>query len=111
MSVLPKGFESLAPFVAEWALQTSAARAARRGNSTAEERQTFYAAMAPLLAAALDRLDAKPFAAHDSSEHNLLNLCMAMAHVAPAVEALGVDEPKHTPHRNAMVITRTPADA
>jgi selenocysteine lyase/cysteine desulfurase len=111
MSALPSGFESLEPFVAGWALDGSAARAARRGNSTAEERQAFYAAMAPQLPAALDLLDAKSFAEYEAAERNLMNLCMAMAHVAPAVEALGEDEPKHTPHRNEMIITRTPADA
>lgn len=110
MSALPKGFESLAPFVQSWALDGSAARAAQRGTSTTEERQVFYAAMAPQLPAALDLLDAKPFIEHDAAEHNLMNLCLAMAHVAPAVEALGEDEPKHTPHRNEMIITRTPAD-
>jgi hypothetical protein len=111
MSALPAGFESLAPFVDGWALDTSAARAERRGDSTPEERQAFYAAMAPQLPAALDLLDAKPFAEHDAAECNLMNLCLATAHVAMAVEALGEDEPKHAPYRNEMVITRTPADA
>jgi hypothetical protein len=110
MSALPTGFERLAPFVKGWALPTSAARAARRGESTPEERQAFYATIAPQLAAALDLLDAKPLAQHDEAERNLMTLCLAAAHVALAVEALGEDEARHTPHRNEMIITRTPAD-
>lgn len=111
MSGLPAGFASLESFVEGWALDSSVARAARRGASTPEERQAFYAAMAPQLPAALELLDAKPFAEHDAGERSLLKLCLAAAHVALAVEALGEDEAKHAPHRNDMIITRTPADA
>lgn len=110
MSKLPLGFEALNPFVGHWALDTSAARAARRGDSTVAEREAFYATIAPLLPAALDLLDAKPFARHDAAEHNLMNLCLMAAHVALAVEALGEDEAGHAVHRAAMPITRTPAD-
>lgn len=110
MSALPPGFDSLAPFVAGWALPTSEVRAARRGASSADERQAFYAVIAPQLDTALALLDAKSFAQHATEEHNLMNLCLAAAHVALAVEALGEDEPKHTPHRDQMIITRTPAD-
>jgi hypothetical protein len=111
MSALPAGFAALEPYLSGWALESSAARAARRGDSTPAERQAFYDAIVPLLPAALDLLDAKPFAAHDAAEQNLMNLCLAAAHVALAVEALGEDEAKHAVHRAAMAITRTPADA
>jgi hypothetical protein len=103
MNALPLAFAALEPFVASWALDTSAARAQRRNDSMPEERQAFYAVIAEQLPAALELLDAKPFARHDQRERNLLNLCLAAAHVALAVEALGEDEP--------LQITRTPADA
>lgn len=111
MSALPEGFEALEPFVDRWALDTSAARAERRGDSTPEERKAFYDTIAPLLPAALELLDASPFAGHDAAERNLMNLCLSAAHVGLAVEALGEDEPRHAMHRAAMAITRTPADA
>ena len=111
MSALPAGFEALEPFVAGWALDNSTARAHRRGASTAEERQAFYDAIALLLPSALELLDARPFTAHDAAERSLMNLCLAAAHVALAIEALGEDEAGHAVHRAAMAITRTPADA
>lgn len=110
MTALPEGFENLQPFVATWALPTSADRAARRGDSTAAERQALYDAVTPQLSAALELLDAKPLLQFGLCERNLLNLCLAAAHVALAVEALGSDEANHAPHRNQMIITRTPAD-
>lgn len=111
MSVLPAGFAALEPYVARFALPSSAERAAIRGETSAEERQAFYDAILPLLPAALDLLDAKSLAEHDAAERALMNLCLSAAHIALAVEALGEDEARHAVHRAAMPITRTPADA
>jgi hypothetical protein len=111
MSALPPAFAALEPFVTDWALTGSAARAARRNASTTAERESFYAAIAPLLSAALDLLDSRVLAAFDPCEQRLMDLCLMAAHVAPAIEALGPDEAAHAPHRAAMVITRTPAGA
>jgi hypothetical protein len=111
MSALPAAFAALEPFVADWTAAGSAARAARRNASTATEREVFYAAIVPLLPAALDLLDSRVLAALDPGEQRLMDLCLMAAHVAPAIEALGSDEAAHAPHRAAMVITRTPAGA
>ena len=46
MSMLPTGFEALDPFVADWAIEGAAARAARRTRSTPQERQGFFDAAA-----------------------------------------------------------------
>ncbi|QIG81040.1 hypothetical protein [Stakelama tenebrarum] len=110
MSALPQGFETLEPFVDQWAVAGSAERAARRDASTAEARETFYAAASPLLTSALDRLDGRPLAEHDASETRLMQLMLSLAHVALAVELQQDDEPKHQPLRREMRITRTPAD-
>ncbi|MFN4135090.1 MAG: hypothetical protein ACK4F2_00405 [Novosphingobium meiothermophilum] len=107
---LPEGFTDLAGFVDRWALTTTAQRAARRSRSTPEERRAFHDAMASRLDAALDRLDTRPLAGLDTGERNLMNLCLMLAHVALAVETQGDDEARHAPHRDAMVITRSPAD-
>jgi hypothetical protein len=110
-ALLPEDFAALEPFVAQWAVAGSAARSMARTYSTDAERQAFYAAGAPLLAEALTYLDATLLANHDATQQRLMNLCLALAHVAMAVEAHGPDEARHAPMREAMIITRTPADA
>ena len=111
MSQLPAEFAALEPFEAEWALNGSAARAAQRGASSPESRQAFYDAGAPLVAAALEHLDKVPLAEHSAQDRRLMDLCLSLAHVALAIEALGSDEAAHAHSRAAMVITRTPAGA
>lgn len=108
--LLPSGFAPLNPYVTQWAVHGSAARAARRGTSTPEERQAFYNAAKDLLAPALELLDAKPLAAFDAAENRLMDMMLSLAHVALAVEALGDDEPRHATMRQHMKITKTPAD-
>jgi hypothetical protein len=110
MTNLPQGFAELTPFVAQWALATTAERAAVRGTSTSEERAAFYKAASPLAGAALDHLDNKALAAFDRSETNLMNLMLAFAHVSIAIEIQQGDEARHSPYRNLMRITRAPAD-
>ena len=70
-TMLPESFTALEPFAVDWALTGSAARAARRGSSTAEERQAFYAAAAGELPRALDYLDGKGFDAFDAADERL----------------------------------------
>ena len=109
-ALLPPAFAALEPFVAEWALPTTAERAERRGGSSAEARKAFYVAMNPLAAAAITALDAKPLSDLDAEENRLMNMLLAFAHVSLAVEIQGDAEAKHTPWRNRMTITQAPAD-
>ncbi len=109
MSKLPTGFEALEPFVAQWAIDGTANRAALRGDSSSVERQGFYDAAEPLLTKALDYLDATPLAALDGAQQRLMNLMLSLAHVSLAIEVQGPDEDKHTPNRNAMIMTLSPA--
>lgn len=109
MSALPAGFAALEPFAERWAVAGSAARAALRDESGAEEREAFYAAARPLLYPALDHLDRKPLAEFDAQEQRLMDLMLNLAHVALAVETQADDEAKHMPARREMRITRTPA--
>ena len=108
-AVLPEGFTTLEPFAASWAISGSAARAAKRGDSTDEERTAFYEAAKTLLAPALAYLDTKPFAAFTAQENRLMDMMLSLAHVALAVEGLGDDEPRHATMRQHMRLTRTPA--
>lgn len=110
-ALLPQGFAALEPYIEHWALGTSALRAERRSMSSVAERAEFHDAMAPLLEDALAWLDRQDLGSLDEPGTNLMNLCLMLAHVALAVETQGDDETGHTPHRDAMRITRTPADA
>lgn len=111
MDNLPHGFADLAALVDGWALPTSVTRAQRRTCSTPAERAAFYDKMAPRLDAALVHLDAVELDHMDAADINLMNLCLMLAHIALAIETLGEDETSHAPHRDAMRITRSPADA
>ncbi|GFE74398.1 hypothetical protein [Novosphingobium sp. TCA1] len=109
--LLPAGFAALEPFVAQWALAGSAARAVRRGTSSREEREAFYAAGRDLLDAALDHLDRRGLDAFDAADERLMNLLLSLAHVSLAVELQKDAEPVHADFRRFMRITRTPAGA
>lgn len=109
-SSLPADFAVLEPFVERWALPTTAERAARRTASTPEERESFFAAAAPLLEGALDHLDGRPLDAFSAGEQRLMGLMLSLAHVALAMEIQGPDETKSAPWRDRMRIVRSTAD-
>jgi len=105
--ILPVGFEALIPFVETWAITTTAGRAQRRSDSTAEEREAFFEAAAPMLAPAMAYLDSKPLSGLDEADKRLLNLMLCLSHVQVAVEVLKETEPRHARLREAMEITRS----
>ena len=109
-SLLPSGFPTLEPFAAKWAVAGSGERAALRGATTAEARQAFFDAAAPLLGSVLDYLDGRPLSRLAAAEQRLMNLMLSLAHVAVAVETQGPDEAAGAPWRERMRITRSPAD-
>jgi hypothetical protein len=110
-ALLPEGFSALEPFVERWSVTGSVARAAGRGASSAEERETFYEAAKDLLIPALTYLDGKALDAFDAADNRLMDMMLSLAHVALAVEGLGDDEPRHAEMRRHMHITRSPAGA
>lgn len=107
---LPEAFVALEPFVARWARGTTAERAALRTSSTPEEREAFFAAAGPRMNAALDYLDGVGLSAFSAEDRRLMNLMLALAHVALAVEVMGPDEAKSAPWRDRMRIVRSTAD-
>lgn len=107
---LPQGFEALEPFVQDWSATTALVRDQRRSQSSAEERQVFFDAAAPLLQRALDHLDAKPLDELDASDKVLLNMMLSLGHVQMAVEVHRETEPQHAAARKAMTITRSVTD-
>lgn len=107
---LPGDFSELEPFVDQWAAGRTARRAALRTQSTPQEREAFFVAAAPRPDAALAYLDARSLNALDASEQRLMDLMLALAHVALAVEIQGPDETKSAPWRDRMRIDRSTAD-
>jgi hypothetical protein len=107
---LPQGYESLEPFVDFWAVHGTFNRDARRGESTAEQRNAFFEAAKPLVPQALAQLDQKPLKSFDEKEERLMNLLLSFAHVTMAVEMLGDAEPRHARFRKVMPFRRSPAD-
>jgi hypothetical protein len=110
MSLLPPAYAALEPFAVDWALATTAERAAKRGISTEAERQALYAAVMPVAAQALSELDGKPLASLDAREKRLLDLLLSFSHVSLAVELQRDDEPQHAVFRQRMRLTASPAD-
>lgn len=112
MSVsLPAGFAVLEPFVSQWAIGGSAARAEQRGRSSKEQREAFYVAASAHLGAALDHLDARGLHEFDQADDRLMNVMLSLAHVALAEELQKDAEATHATFRKFMEITRTPAGA
>lgn len=110
-TTLPAGFAALEPFVAGWAIEGSAARAARRDNSTPQEREAFYAAARDLVRPALDYLDSRGLDSLDAEDWRLMNLVLSMSHVSLAVEMQKDAETGHAKLRQFLPITQTPAGA
>jgi hypothetical protein len=109
-SLLPAGFEALAPFVEFWAADTAAGRAHCRQVSDEAGRAAFYNAASELVPKALALLDEKPLDQFDESEQRLMRLVLSFAHVAMAVELQREEEPNHARNRPYLRITRAPAD-
>ena len=110
-TILPEGFESLEPFVEQWAIAGSHVRLQRRLDSTDSERKAFYEATRGLVPAALELLDKKPLDQFDDRDNRLMNLVLSMAHVSLAVEVQKEQEPMHAKTARYITITRSPADS
>lgn len=85
-TVLPHGFEQLAPLLREWALADSAARSNKRQDSSIETLRSFYEAMAPLARPAVEYLKTIPLGDMPPEAERLLKLMLSLAEVSPAVE-------------------------
>jgi hypothetical protein len=85
MAQLPEQFKDLERFVA-WSLPTERERNARRLASSMAEINEFYNAMVPRTDAILEHLDRFELGKLPEREQRLLNLALALAEVANAVE-------------------------
>lgn len=81
----PNEFADLGPF-ADWALETEAARYAKRLGSTMDEIQAFYDAAFPHLEAAMAYLDQFELSALPDDAKRLLWLCYSLVNASFPVE-------------------------
>lgn len=83
--VLPSAFADLESWAA-WSLPTEAQRSARRQSVGFAEIEAFYHAMLARIDAALAHLNQSPVDTLPEAEQRLMDLCLSLAEVAPAVE-------------------------
>jgi hypothetical protein len=88
---LPKQFERLEPFVADWALETQNRRYDKRLRSSRSELRAFYDAATPLLPDALNYLDRFPLGQIPADDLPLCHLMLSLAEIAPHIELYGGD--------------------
>ena len=86
LKTLPAGFEALAPFVADWALDTQAERYAKRRETSREALREFYDAMLPHMEAILAEVDKFPLGELPESHRALYALALSVAEIAPHIE-------------------------
>lgn len=105
-ATLPKGFEDLAPFIAEWgSLETQDERYGRRQALPMARLQAYYDAVQPRLGAIFDHLDSFPYGpALPAPEALLFRLVLAMSEVAQAVEVYGQPTVPHAPPNHSVTI-------
>ena len=88
-TALPKGFEDLEIWVADWVLPGQQARSDKRLSSPFEAIQAFYDAILPQAQRILEYLDQRQLGAMSAPEERLLGLMLSFAEVTPAVEFYG----------------------
>lgn len=85
-TVLPEAFQSLQPFVADWALGTPNERQQRRISSSTEQLRAFYDAVMPQMETILAFLDRFPLGQLPVEHQGLYWLTLSLAEVAPHIE-------------------------
>ena len=91
-ALLPKGFKSLQPLVADWVLPDSRARLEKRLTTPAPLIREFYDTMLAKAPEALAYLRERQLGELDAAEERLLKLLLSLAEMGPAVEWYGTGE-------------------
>jgi len=105
---LPAGFEDLEPFLDQWCLKATQERHARRESASLQDIRRFYEAMLAKAPAAIAFLDGKAFDALTSDEQRLMQLLLALGHVAVAIEVHGQPRAPHTPYPHRVRLSHPP---
>jgi hypothetical protein len=107
--VLPEGFEPLEPFQAYWGVPTTQERRERREAAAMEDIERFYAAMLAQAPAAIAHLKAFALDAMPATSARLMELLLALAHVAMATELHGQPRAPFTPYPHNVRLVQGPA--
>ncbi|WP_372721946.1 hypothetical protein [Immundisolibacter sp.] len=83
---LPRGFDDLECWVAEWAIGEEAARNRKRLASSLDQLQAYYNALLPRMDAIIPHLNQYSLDALAPAEQTLLEMALMFMEVAPAVE-------------------------
>lgn len=83
---LPSGFNDLSALASVWALPTELERNRQRHRASIEEIQLFYDAMLARMDAIMEHLNRFKIEDLPAAERQLLQLALALAEVAPAIE-------------------------
>ena len=105
---LPAGFEDLEPFLDQWCLQGTQERHTRRETASMQDIRRFYDVMFAKAPAAIAFLQGKSFDSLTAEEKRLMQLLLALAHVAVAVEVHGQPRAPHTPYPHRVRLTQPP---
>ena len=105
---LPAGFDDLEPFVERWGLKGTQERHVRRETASMEDIRGFYDAMVARAPDAIAFLEGKPFDGLAEDERRLMDLLLALGHVAVAVEVHGQPRAPHTPYPHRVRLSNPP---
>ena len=105
-AALPAGFEDLEPFLDQWCLTGTQERHVRRETASMEDIRRFYDAMLARAPDAIAFLEGKPFDGLADNERRLMQLLLALGHVAVAVEVHGQPRAPHTPYPHRVRLTQ-----
>jgi hypothetical protein len=110
--LLPKGFKTLEPLVADWVLPDSRARLEKRLTTPPAVIRAFYDAMLDKAPRALSYLAERQLGELNEAEERLLKLLLSLAEMGPAVEWYGTGEyPDGFDARRFKLIEQMPDNA
>jgi hypothetical protein len=105
---LPKGFESLERFVADWARDSNDERRAARSTAQMDDIREFYDAVVALAPDAIAYLETFPLDAMPEDATRLFKLLLAMNHAAIAVEMHGAPRAHDSPWPAPVRVAKGP---
>jgi hypothetical protein len=106
--VLPEGFEMLEPFQAYWGAPTTQERRERREAASMADIERFYTAMLAQAPAAIAHLRPFPLGAMPAPSARLMELLLALTHVAMATELHGQPRAPFTPYPHNVRLVQGP---
>jgi hypothetical protein len=105
---LPRGFESLEPFVAYWVRDSNDERRAARSTAEMDDIREFYDVVVALAPDAITYLEKFPLDAMPDDATRLFKLLLAMNHAAIAVEMHGAPRAHDSPWPAPVRVAKGP---